>query len=347
VSEFLQDDSVGKVRFGHGGCYNHRMVSLSVIVPIYNSGKYLRRALHSLLEEQTLKEPFEVILEIDPSKDDSLEIAKEYQAKFPSLIIDAPATRMGIGLSRIRGIEKVSAPYFYFMDADDVLAPEALKTLLETARKEEADCVNCSFYFVSGKKAKAHRYPFEKRATLRGKAILTAYFDDSYIRGFCWTKLYKTEIAKKRPLLVLAAPLDMQFEDVALNCALLSYCTKVVSLRKPLYYYDKTNAGSAMSVKRTNRSFRHLVVFALERYFLEKTGNSEGLKAFKNKLPRMAMSLSFDKRLDKKAGADKPYFKELKKDWALVKDMKKPLRAEDSFFESDAARAFYFANKEE
>jgi glycosyltransferase involved in cell wall biosynthesis len=323
------------------------MASLSVIMPVYNSGAYLERSLSSLLEQQTLQEPIEVILEIDPSKDDSLAIALRYQKRFPSLVIDAPKERMGIGLSRIRGIEKVTSPYFYFMDADDVLAPKALETLLSAIRKEGADCVNCSFYFVSGKKAKAHRYPFAKNAVLTRKNILKAYFDDSYIRGFCWSKLYKTELARKRPLLVLGAPLDMQFEDVALNCALLSYCQKVVSLRAPLYYYDKTNANSAMTVKRRNRAFRHLVVFALERYFLEKTGNSEGLKAFKAKLARMALSLAYDKRLDKKGGAAPEYFAELKQDWALIKTMRKPLVAEGSFFAEDAAQAFYFGSKDE
>ena len=96
------------------------MASLSVIIPVYNSGAYLARALKSLLEEQTLQEPLEVILEIDPSKDDSLAIAKDFQKRFPFLLIDAPKQRMGIGLSRIRGIEKVTSPYFYFMDLGEL-----------------------------------------------------------------------------------------------------------------------------------------------------------------------------------------------------------------------------------
>lgn len=322
------------------------MLELSVIIPVYNSGAYLKRALHSLLEEQTFKGEMEVILEIDPSKDDSLAIAKDFQSRFPSIVIDAPATRMGIGLSRIKGIEKVRAPYFYFMDADDTLAPDCLERLLTTAKKNDADCVNCSFRYVSGKKAKAHYYPFAKNKVLTPKNILKDYFDDSYIRGFCWTKLYKTAIAQKRPLLVLAAPLDMQFEDVALNCALLSYCHKVISLSTPLYYYDKTNVNSAMSVKRKNRTFRHLVVFALERYFLEQTHNAAGLQGFKAKLFRMKLSLDFDKRLDKKAGADSAYFAEVKEAWHCLKDMKKPLVKEGSFFEKDAEGAFYFSKSE-
>lgn len=323
------------------------MASLSVIIPIYNSGPYLARALTSLLEKQTLKEPLEVILEIDPSKDNSLQIAESFQHRYPFIIIEAPKERMGIGLSRIRGIERVSSPYFYFMDADDTLAPDCLETLLNTARETHADCVNCSFSYIKGKKGKAHYYPFAKNAVLGRKNILKTYFDDASIRGFCWTKLYKTSIAKKRPLLVLGAPLDMQFEDVALNCSLLSYCDKVVLLKRSLYYYDKTNSGSAMSVTRKNRTFRHLVVFALERYFLEKQGNIEGLKGFKTKLLRMALSLSYDKKLDKKAGADSAYFNQVEAAWHQIKTMKKPLVAEGSFFEDDAKKAFYFTPSEE
>jgi glycosyltransferase involved in cell wall biosynthesis len=322
------------------------MPELSVIIPVYNSGAYLRRSLHSLLEEQTFKGQLEVILEIDPSKDDSLAIALDFQRRYPFIVIDSPKERMGIGLSRIRGIEKVHSPYFYFMDADDTLAPNCLEKLVSTAQKYDADCVNCSFRYVSGKKAKAHFYPFAKKKTLAPKTILKDYFDDSYIRGFCWTKLYKTSIALKRPLLVLAAPLDMQFEDVALNCALLSYCQKVVSIKDPLYFYDKTNVNSAMSVKRKNRSFRHLVVFALERYFLEQTNNQAGLQGFKAKLFRMKLSLNFDRRLDKKAGADALYFAQVKQAWNQLKDMKKPLVKEGSFFEKDADGAFYFTPRE-
>ena len=76
-----------------------------------------------------------------------------------------------------------------------------------------------------------------------------------------------------------------------------------------------------MSVTRKNRTFRHLVVFALERYFLEKQGNIEGLKGFKTKLLRMALSLSYDKKLDKKAGADSAYFNQVEAAWHQIKTM--------------------------
>lgn len=319
-----------------------KKIALSVIVPVYNSAKTLARALHSLLEEQTLKEDYQVILELDPSKDNSLEIAKAFQTKHPLLEIDAPEKRMGIGLARLRGLEKVKGEYFYFMDADDYLTPDCLETLLTTIRKTQADCVNCSFRYIQGKHHRAHFFPWSKNATLNRKQAMKTYFADSYMRGFCWTKIYKSEIAKQRPLLVVGAPLDMQFEDVALNCSLLSYCHKVVIIKKPLYYYDRSLGESAMLNKRTNRAFRHVVVFALERYFLELTKDEEGLEGFRKELYRSALSLDFDLLYDRQAGASKAYAKQVRAAFKLLKNMKKPLVAKGSFFETDAANAVYF-----
>jgi glycosyltransferase involved in cell wall biosynthesis len=314
---------------------------LTVIVPVYNSGKTLARALTSLTEEQDFLEPYEVLLMIDPSKDDSLAIAESFQKRHAFIRIEAPEKRLGIGLSRIEGIEKVTTPYFSFMDADDYLAPNCLSTLYKAIEETRSDCVNCSFYFVSGKKAKAHPFPWAKNAMLTREKALAYFFDDSYIRGFCWNKIYRTSIAQNRPLLVLGAPLDMQFEDVALNASLFSYCQKVTLLKKPLYYYDKTNAGSAMSVPRSNRSLRHLVVFALQRLFFEEKHDRAALQAFKKKRYRIWLSLIYDRHLDKKNGATKAYLKEVKQDYRLLHQMKKPLVRAGSFFENDAEKAFY------
>ena len=101
-----------------------------------------------------------------------------------------------------------------------------------------------------------------------------------------------------------------------------------------------------MTIKRKNRTLRHLVVFALERYFLETTKNPQGLKGFRAQLFRMKLSLDYDRKLDRKAGADAAYFRSVSQAWGMIKDMKKPLVKEGSFFEKDADGAFYFAKSE-
>lgn len=314
---------------------------LSVIIPAYNSERYLERCLASLTEKQTFKEPYEIIIELDPSKDQTLAIAQSFQKRYPFITIDAPAVRMGIGKSRLVGITRARGTYFYFVDADDWVAPNALERLVGAIRESDADCVNCSFYYVRGK-GSIHLFPWHKNALLSREEALKAFFGDSYLRGFCWSKIYKTEIAKKRPLMVLAAPLDMQYEDVALNCALLSYCQKIRVISDPLYFYDRTNNQSAMSVKRTNRAFRHCVVFALERLFLERQHDEKGLKVFAHELPRSWLSLVFDVFVDARNGANHAYRKSVWAAFKIVKNMKKPLVAEGSFFEVDAQHVFYF-----
>ena len=76
-----------------------------------------------------------------------------------------------------------------------------------------------------------------------------------------------------------------------------------------------------MTIKRKNRTLRHLVVFALERYFLETTKNPQGLKGFRAQLFRMKLSLDYDRKLDRKAGADAAYFRSVSQAWGMIKDM--------------------------
>ncbi len=94
------------------------------------------------------------------------------------------------------------------------------------------------------------------------------------------------------------------------------------------------------SVKRTDRSQRHLAVFAIQRFFYEKTGNSTALESFKKHVFRMRMSLRFDKRIDKKNGAKKEYFDNLNAEWKLLTDFKKPLPIEGKSYEELIKRSF-------
>ena len=309
-------------------------------MPAYNSAKTIGRALKSLLEEQDFALPYEVIIELDPSKDDTLAIAKSFQAKHPELTIDAPETRMGIGKSRFEGLMKVQGKYFYFMDADDYLSKDCLSSLYKGIEESGADCFNCSFSWIDSSKGKTRRFMFARNAVLNHKQAFMAYFNDASMRGFCWSKIYSSEILKKRPLLCLGAPLDSQFEDAVLNCSLLHFSNKVAMSKKALYYYDHSQGESAMSSKRNNRAFRHVVVFALERYYLEQVADSEALSAFKHRLFRSYLSIRYDLSLDKKSGADKAYVSKVKKCFSLLKNMSVPLKKEGSFFEEDANEAW-------
>ncbi|WMC93866.1 glycosyltransferase family 2 protein [Kineothrix sp. MB12-C1] len=110
-------------------------VKVSIIIPIYNMGKYLCQCLNSILN-QTLKE-IEVICVNDGSTDDSSKILAEYQGTYSNMIILTQANS-GSGPARNNGLKMAGGEYVMFVDPDDFLvSDDALEILYYKALKEQ------------------------------------------------------------------------------------------------------------------------------------------------------------------------------------------------------------------
>lgn len=97
-----------------------KSIPVSVIMPVYNAGVYLKPALESLLE-QTLKE-IEIIAVDDGSTDGSGQLLAEYAARDKRLKVIS-LKRSGAAAARNRGIEAARGKWLWFADADDIAAP--------------------------------------------------------------------------------------------------------------------------------------------------------------------------------------------------------------------------------
>lgn len=97
-------------------------IKLSIVVPMYNSEKYLGDALKSLLE-QTFRD-FELILIDDKSTDATVSIAKSYDD--PRIKLYLNEVNFGAGATRNRGIDYAKGEYIAFADSDDIMFPERL-----------------------------------------------------------------------------------------------------------------------------------------------------------------------------------------------------------------------------
>lgn len=99
-----------------------KSIPVSVIMPVYNAGVYLKPALESLLE-QTLKE-IEIIAVDDGSTDGSGQLLAEYAARDKRLKVIS-LKRSGAAAARNRGIEAACGKWLWFADADDIAAPRS------------------------------------------------------------------------------------------------------------------------------------------------------------------------------------------------------------------------------
>ena len=163
-------------------------MDISVIIPIYNVEKYLRRCLNSVLQQENVK--LEVILIDDGSSDSSGNICDEYTSNFTNVKcvhIDnsGPATAKNIGY------EHATGNYVAFIDSDDEIKPNMFCTMLQSGYKHNADIVCCNYIQVNEDGSYEHTKHTGKEYVLNRDEALKAILIKDKIYSQCWTKIYK------------------------------------------------------------------------------------------------------------------------------------------------------------
>ena len=105
------------------------MYKISVIVPVYNTEKYIKKCLDSLVN-QTMKN-IEIIVVNDGSNDHSEEIIKDYENKYPEMVKYYKKENGGLPSARNYGLEKAKGEYIAFVDSDDYIDKELFSKLDE------------------------------------------------------------------------------------------------------------------------------------------------------------------------------------------------------------------------
>lgn len=113
-------------------------MKLSIVIPLYNKEKYIDRCLTSLLTQDVSPNEYEIIIVDDGSKDSSGPIAHSYAEKHANIQFFSQKNA-GPSAARNRGLEAAKGDYIYFLDADDFLAANVLKSLLELAEQNNLE----------------------------------------------------------------------------------------------------------------------------------------------------------------------------------------------------------------
>ena len=106
---------------------------VSVVMPVYNAQKTLRKALDSALM-QAKDVPLEIVAVNDCSRDHSMDILREYSGRGRIVLLDNPSS-LGAGGSRNRAVREAKGKYVAFLDADDAWAEGKLKKQLEALKR--------------------------------------------------------------------------------------------------------------------------------------------------------------------------------------------------------------------
>lgn len=120
---------------------------MSVVVPVYNTEKYIANCLDSLLNQDIGKNEYEIICINDGSTDNSLAILQEYAEKHENIVlIDKP--NGGVAAARNLGMEKARGEYIWFVDADDWVARNCLGIIKTQATDHSPSLVHIHFDWI-------------------------------------------------------------------------------------------------------------------------------------------------------------------------------------------------------
>ena len=226
------------------------MPFVSLIIPVYNAEKYLRRCLTSAME-QTFKD-MEILVVNDGSTDESLAICREYAQMDPRFhIINKENT--GVSDSRNRAIQIAKGDYLQFMDSDDWLTPDATETFVYAPQKFNCDRVIADFYRVD-KAVFTEKQHIRERGLLTREQFATYMMQDpaDFYYGVLWNKLYRRDLVEKYHL-----RMDVSVnwcEDFLFNLEYILHANVFYALQAPVYYYVKTKgslASQGLSITKT------------------------------------------------------------------------------------------------
>ncbi len=282
-------------------------VKISIVLASYQCESYIQKAIDSLIN-QTFPHPYEIIIVDDGSNDLTIPLINKYLKIYPFIHLYNVSFH-DVAKVRQYGIEKAKGEYTCFLDGDDYYHKNMLQVMYNTAIKKEADVVNCSLYYV--RKNRISINPFSLGKTMNRYSAIEALFFDCFLHGFVHTKIYKTSLLKEVVNNIEYPNESFVYEDYLTNYFIFKKCNKVISITKPLIYYNKNNANSITKMN-LNRSQDFINVLAKIRFDIENKNDHKLLKIFKRYRIRNYFSLLVAIKVSG-LKQDKNYKKEIKR----------------------------------
>lgn len=231
---------------------------VSIIVPVYNSKKYLKKCIDSILS-QSYKE-FELLLINDGSTDCSRDICKSYDDKRIKYL---EQKNEGVSSARNKGIKESTGDFITFVDSDDSLSEDYLSVLVILQDEKKSDWTACPYSYVNltEKPFKGIKPEWDNDISIKGRRGTRALREKILYNGkgrrtlaspCC--KLYRSDIIKNNNLLF--DPLLKIGEDAIFNLQYSEFITSF-SYKKEFMYYRTVREDSAV-MKYRPEAFKEL-----------------------------------------------------------------------------------------
>lgn len=221
------------------------MKRVSVIIPVYNGRRTIKRCLSSVIN-QTYRD-VEVVIVNDGSTDGSGELAEDILRSVALKKVVNKVSNEGLELARRTGISSSTGELISFVDADDYIEPHAIETMVAAMEEFHADMVQCGIrtFLTVGHTLKLHMMQKSKKERI--KVIDKKDIDREYLSFFgcgsfsatAWSKLYKRETLENLKVGHLFFG-----EDLYLNMQVFPRLNSICILPNTLYHYERQGTTS-------------------------------------------------------------------------------------------------------
>ena len=266
------------------------MVKVSIILPVYNVEKYLKRCIDSLLN-QTLKD-IEIVMVDDESPDHCPQLCEEYKAKYPNVKV-VHKKNDGLGLARNSGLELCEGEYVAFIDSDDFVDVRMFENLYGYASKNKLDACFCGYNVYKDEQHIRRRQEKENYEVCDGREAVDSvlmdmvgagpsYHSDVKILSSMWKGIYLLNIIRKNKLQFVSER-EYIAEDIMFHLDFLPHANRV-GFVPGCYYFYCDNGSSLTRSYRSDRFSRELYQYAGMEKCLLSHGYQEN--QFRNRLDR-------------------------------------------------------------
>lgn len=268
------------------------MLTLSIIVPLYNSEKYLPKCLDSLLSQDIPEQDYELILVDDGSPDDSRRIAEEYASRHSNIIVLTQPNK-GTSGARNTGIRRAGGKYLCFVDPDDFVLENSFSALLRRMEEQNLDVLRFGYIEVNEQyqptmSCKNPESPDYTAQVMDGCLFMAERLG---IACYVWSFLYRTALLKENDLFFYEGD---YFDDTPWLPRVLSLADRVDSLDYKRYFYlirmnSLVQSASNRSIVRKMEGHRFLVKELLRQK--RDLGSDEATKWYDRMVSHCVLSL--------------------------------------------------------
>ncbi len=234
------------------------MYKITIIIPVYNAGRYLKQLLESIINQTLDFKQIEVIMVDDCSIDNSREIMNQYSSKYKNFISLSLKTNNKIaGKARNEGVKAANGKYLMFADADDFLPCNACEIMYNTIEKMNADFITAN-YKNADEDGTLWKYPIFNLKKYKNFKLSKTDYNKSFfvLNSSVCNKIFNRQFVQKNNLKFLEG---VPAEDAYFTNMSFIKSKNVYYIKDIVYYYRQRNnnrGNNSVSFNCTRDYFR-------------------------------------------------------------------------------------------